>query len=130
MFEISEIEQQHRELIGMLNKLSAAVQDNEPLEKIELIIDTVIDYTRFHFAVEERFMAQYGYPELEGHIEKHRQLMRDILRFKEKLRLIGEQQFSEWLHHWPFAYIQAHITYADQQVEDYIAKYGLGNHQP
>lgn len=122
MSGVPEIEQQHHELVNMLNKLNAAAKNNDPLESVERIIDDVISYTSFHFATEERLMVQAGYAEIEAHKDKHRQLIHDALKFKEKLRYIGEHEFVDWFNHWPFAKIHAHIVYADKQLEDYIAR--------
>lgn len=124
MSGVTEIEQQHHELVGMLNKLNEAARHDEPLERVERLIDEVIDYTRFHFAAEERLMEQSGYAEIDAHKEKHRQLVHDALKFKEKLRYIGEHEFVDWFNHWPFAKIHAHIVYADRQIEDHIAQQG------
>ena len=122
MSGVTEIERQHHELVGMLNKLNEAARHDAPLERVERLIDEVIAYTGFHFAAEERLMDQSGYAEIEAHKEKHRQLLHDALKFKEKLRYIGEHEFVDWFNHWPFAKIHAHIVYADRQVEDYIAQ--------
>ncbi|OIR02111.1 bacteriohemerythrin [mine drainage metagenome] len=122
MSGVAEIERQHHELVGMLNKLNEAARHDEPLERVERLIDEVIAYTGFHFAAEERIMEQSGYAEIEAHKEKHRQLLHDALKFKEKLRYIGEHEFVDWFNHWPFAKIHAHIVYADRQVEDHIAQ--------
>jgi hemerythrin len=120
MFDVSEIDQQHQELVNMLNRLNDAVKNNESREDIYRIIDDVISYTRFHFATEERLMVQSGYPEIEWHKDKHKQLIQEALRLKGKLDYVGEQMFTEWFNHWPFANVLAHIQYADKQFEDHI----------
>ena len=120
MFDVSEIDQQHQELVNMLNRLNDAVKNNESREDIYRIIDDVISYTCFHFASEERLMVQSGYPEIEWHKDKHKQLIQEALRLKGKLNYVGEQMFTEWFNHWPFANVLAHIQYADKQFEDHI----------
>lgn len=121
MSGVAEIERQHHELVGMLNKLNEAAKHEEPLEKVEHLIDEVIAYTGFHFAAEEQIMEHSGYAEIEAHKDKHRQLLHDALKFKEKLRNIGEHEFVDWFNHWPFAKIHAHIVYADRQLAEHIA---------
>jgi hemerythrin len=123
MLDVMENTLQHHELVALLNKLSDAAKNGEPLERVEQIIDDVIAYTRFHFEFEERLMTEYGYPQLAEHQEKHHQLINDALKFKAKLRNVGEHEFVDWFHHWPFAYIHAHIIHADKQIEDYIAQH-------
>jgi len=124
MSDVSEIDQQHQELVKMLNNLNDAVAKRESRESIYLIIDEVIGYTRFHFATEERLMVNSGYTDVEFHKDKHRQLMEDALHLKEKLADLGEEMFTDWFKHWPFTRVLAHIQYADQQFEDQLRRNG------
>lgn len=115
-----EIDQQHRELVSLLDSLNNAVRSQAPRDDIYRIIDLVISFTSMHFAAEEYLMNESGYPEIEAHKDKHRQLIQDALRFRAKLDRVGDEPFLEWFQHWPFANILAHIQYADNQVRDHI----------
>lgn len=126
MPEVLEIDCQHRALLEMLNRLGNAVERGDCRESVDHIIDEVIFLTCFHFMVEERLMAEYGYPEIRAHRGKHRQLTRDVLKFKQRLRNLGDDRFIDWFRHWPFAYMQAHIACADRQVELYIRAHNSG----
>ena len=125
MFDMSEIDQQHQELVSMLNRLNDAVKNNESREDIYRIIDDVIAFTRLHFATEEQLMIQSGYTDIEWHKDKHKQLIQDALHLKGKLAYVGEEMFTDWLNHWPFARVLAHIQYADKQIEDHITQSGV-----
>lgn len=122
MSNVPEVDEQHKELVNRLNRLNDAVKNNESRESIYRIIDDVIAFTRLHFATEEQLMVQSGYPEIEAHKNKHKELIDEALHLKGKLDYVGEQMFTEWFNHWPFARVLAHIQYADKQVEDHIAK--------
>ncbi len=124
MAGVIEIDKQHKELVNMFNRLNEAVKNNESRENIYRIIDEVITFTRIHFATEEQLMVQSGYPEIEAHREKHKDLIKEALHLKDKLDYVGEQMFTDWFNHWPFARVLAHIQYADQQVEDHITQSG------
>ena len=125
MFDMSEIDQQHQELVSMLNRLNDAVKNNESREDIYRIIDDVIAFTRLHFATEEQLMIQSGYTEIEWHKDKHKQLIQDALHLKGKLAYVGEEMFTDWFNHWPFARVLAHIQYADKQIVDHIIQSGV-----
>ena len=125
MAGVTEIDQQHKALVDMFNRLNEAVKNNESREDIYRIIDDIIAFTRLHFATEERLMIQSGYPEIEAHRDKHKQLIDEALHLKGKLDYVGELMFTDWLNHWPFARVLAHIQYADQQVEDHIVRSGV-----
>jgi len=122
MFDVPEIDQQHQKLVSMLNGLNEAVKNKESRNDIYRIIDDVIAYTCLHFENEEQLMAQAGYPEIEAHKDKHKQLVQEALHLKEKLDNVGEEMFTDWFNHWPFARVLAHIQYADTQIKDYIVQ--------
>jgi hemerythrin len=125
MFAITLIDQQHQELVSMLNRLNDAVKNNESREDIYRIIDDVIAFTRLHFATEEQLMIQSGYTEIEWHKDKHKELIQDALHLKGKLAYVGEEMFTDWFNHWPFARVLAHIQYADKQFEDQLLQSGM-----
>ena len=125
MSNVTEIDQQHQNLMNILNKLNDAVKNNESREDIYRIIDDVISYTCLHFVTEERIMAQSGYPGIEAHKDKHKELIQDALHLKAKLDYIGEDMFTDWFNHWPFSRVLAHIQYADKQINDHIIQSGV-----
>lgn len=122
MLDVREIEQQHQQLVRLFKKLNDAVENRVSRQEIYQIIDEVIAYTRLHFEAEELLMVQSGYPEIETHKEKHRQLISEALHLKEKLDYVGDEMFTDWFNHWPFARVLAHIQYADKQIKDYIVQ--------
>lgn len=120
--DISIIAQQHLELVNLFNKLNSAVKNKQSREDIFKIIDEVIAFTRVHFATEEQIMVQSGYADVEWHMDRHRELIQDALHLSEKLANVGDEMFTDWFNHWPFARVLAHIQYADTQFEDHLAK--------
>lgn len=125
MSEIAEIEEQHEELVNLLNGLNDAVKNHEPTNNIYQIINKVISYTEMHFADEERLMVQSGYPEIAKHKAMHKELTKDACRLKDRLYYLGEDGFREWFNRWPLGRALAHIQYADQQLEDYLIQHGI-----
>ena len=122
MLDVREIEQQHQQLVRLFNKLNDAVKNRTSRKEIYQIIDDVIEFTRLHFEAEELLMLQSGYPEIEAHREKHKQLISEALHLKAKLDYVGDEMFTDWFTHWPFARVLAHIQYADKQIKDYIVQ--------
>jgi hemerythrin-like metal-binding protein len=122
---VTIIDKRHHELVNMLNKLNDAVKNDESREDIYRVIDDVIAVTRLHFATEEQLMIQSGYTKVKWHKDKHKELIKDTLYLKWKLVYVGEELFTEWFNHWPFARVLAHIQHADKQLEDYIVQRGI-----
>jgi len=124
-FDVAVIDQQHRELVNIFDRLNDAVKNHEPRKDIYRIIDDAITYSELHFATEERLMVKSAYPLIEDHKNKHRELIKDARLLKDKLEYVGEDMFSEWFNHWPFGRVLAHIQYADKQIEEHMMQSGV-----
>jgi hemerythrin len=120
MPDTHEMIRQHHELIALCRKLDEAVKRRRPRPEIYQIMDELIACTATHFEAEERLMAEAGYPELEGHKARHKELLERTRKFRRRLELYGEENFTEWFNHWPFPFILAHIQNGDHQIGDHI----------
>lgn len=125
MINVTEIEQQHQQLINMLSSLDDAVKNHEYREDVYRIIDDIIAYTELHFAHEEQLMAPSGFPVFELHRNHHKHLISEARRLREKYDEVGEERFREWFNHWYFTNFLVHIQYADKPIEDYILQNGM-----
>jgi hemerythrin len=72
---IKTIDNQHQELVNMLNRLFIAVSVREGSKVIGGILEALRSYTRTHFSLEERLMQQANYADLEAHKEEHQKLI-------------------------------------------------------
>ncbi len=75
---IRAIDEQHRELVNILNRLFIAVSKREGDKVIAGILDALMEYTKTHFALEERLMRQAKYKDLDAHMEEHRKLIAQL----------------------------------------------------
>jgi hemerythrin len=81
---IKTIDDQHQELVRILNHLFIAVSKREGDKVIAGILDALMGYTRTHFAVEERLMQQAKYSDLEAHKLEHKKLIEELDRLCKK----------------------------------------------
>ena len=44
-----------------------------------MLYEVITDYTRIHFAAEERLMMTHGYPEYRAHREVHTKMTRKVV---------------------------------------------------
>lgn len=80
------IDEQHRELIGKIQKLVRCCKGGGgKLEAIKTL-DYLADYTDFHFKEEERLQVESSYPGLVEHREKHAELRQAVGELYEMLR--------------------------------------------
>ncbi len=100
---VEMVDEQHKVLVHILNRLNVAVSRNEGEKVIRGIIDSLIEYTKAHFALEEKLMAAAHYSGLEAHVIEHRQ-------FTEKVYELAEQY---WLENKPI----------DHEVVDFLREW-------
>ena len=78
---VAELNRQHQRLIDLINELYEATQQGQDrnrltsavdeLETMAAVLDQLIDYSNYHFAMEERYMVEFAYPEYEEHKRAH-----------------------------------------------------------
>ncbi len=80
---IATIDEQHKTLLKHLGELSEAVSLNRGTTEIVGALGFLIDYTRLHFATEEKHMTENNYSGYEQHKVLHE-------GFKSTLKNLGE----------------------------------------
>jgi len=78
---VEVIDQQHRTLIGMMNKLIDTPNVDSNSAIITELLDGMIKYATTHFVEEERQMSIHDYPDLPTHQEQHAVFMKKTAEF-------------------------------------------------
>jgi hemerythrin len=76
---IEEIDDQHKSLISMINKLYDAAQTADRSIITEDIIVQLKNYFNEHFSKEEKYMLRYNYPEANNHRMEHVDFIKKVL---------------------------------------------------
>ena len=69
---VDELDAHHRKLFGIVNRLYEECLVPGFPGCIDLVIDELAAYADTHFAAEERFMADTGFPGMAAHARMHR----------------------------------------------------------
>jgi hemerythrin len=75
---IEAVDHEHRELIDLINKLYGQLSTNSGKDAIEAFFGDLLRAISAHFALEERFMREHGYHDLDAHKRDHEQLLDEI----------------------------------------------------
>ncbi len=113
------IDDQHRRLFDLLDKLYDAVCAGDGVSQAESVLQELMDYTREHFYAEEAMMREARYPGVEAHCVEHERLLSQV-----KLRIAAIQrgdrissiELLEFMNNW----LSSHILQSDRQVCEYI----------
>jgi len=121
---VTEIDKQHQKLISMINELSDAMKQGKGKDIMEKIINGLVDYTVTHFKTEEKYFAQFGYPDTENHKKEHDNFVQKVKDFKdgfEKGELSLSIEVMTFLSDW----IQNHIKVTDKKYSKLFNEKGL-----
>ena len=100
---VPEIDEQHAQLVAILNQLDEAVKTGKGTRIMHEILVQLLAYTEQHFAAEEAWMEEIGYPRLESHRNLHRQLMKKVGRFRVRFEVNGQRitrEMHDFLENW------------------------------
>jgi diguanylate cyclase (GGDEF)-like protein/hemerythrin-like metal-binding protein len=121
MTGIAEIDEEHRNLARLINKLNSAWRHGQSLPALTSLFDNLVTATALHFETEGHFMAQYGYVEQRQHESMHAQLLDEAMRLRARLleggELLALQTIKDWL--------LGHVSHADQQLAAYLLSKGV-----
>ncbi|NOX26178.1 MAG: hemerythrin family protein [Deltaproteobacteria bacterium] len=70
-----EIDRQHKKWIGIFNDLHDAMLNDDLTDYRAMTtqsLQDMLDYAKVHFAFEEKYMANIGYPDLVAHRRLHK----------------------------------------------------------
>lgn len=119
---IEKIDKQHKELIKKLDDLAQAVLQKQGKNKISSLMNFMEEYGEGHFTDEEKFMAFYEFPGLDGQ-KKHHQRFRDTTK---KLRDELESQtdmesFASSVQRYLIDWLILHIKSEDRKFGEFIS---------
>ena len=117
--QIDEIDQQHRRLVDIMNRLIATEDEKASDEDIADILGAMTNYLGYHFDTEEQLMLDHGYPELESHREEHQTFVTQTAYFIATYRQGGASLKNDillFLKEW----LVEHIVKSDGAFGDFL----------
>lgn len=121
---VREIDAQHKVLVDMLNDLYEAMQSGKSNDVLGGIISKLVNYTKTHFATEERYFDQFGYPDTASHKKEHREFEQKVLAFKSDFdggRTSMTVSITSFLKNW----LLSHIQGIDKKYSSFFNSKGL-----
>ena len=117
---IPELDLQHKHIFDCLLSIAAQGLNRHDRWLADSSIVQLVSLVQAHFSLEESLMRILRYPEIEQHIEEHRQFHADVHELAQKsLRTKGSVSGAavKMLHQW----LQDHIKTSDRRYADYFA---------
>jgi len=121
---VSEIDEQHKKLIALINKLHDAMRAGQGKQALEGTLQELAAYTVYHFQTEEKYMEQFKYPRLPSHKAEHAAFVKKVTDFQKEFaenRLGLSLELMNFLKDW----VNNHIKETDKQYSAAFRAGGL-----
>ncbi|MEJ8836355.1 bacteriohemerythrin [Ramlibacter sp. AN1133] len=124
--QIAEIDRQHQKLFALFNELYDAMQQGQAREVIDKVLTSVVDYTAYHFAFEEKLLKEAGFKEEAAHRAEHGKLAGQAKALAQKLKERGSDTTVaiatlKFLGDW----LARHILVSDKSFAPFLLARGI-----
>ncbi len=122
---IDKVDEDHRQLITLTNRLINAIENDVPKSEILKIFDELEAYTVYHFEREESYMKDHTALKetakyIKHHKAQHKYFIDELPKLREKLIATNERSVTydtvEFLLHW----LLDHIIKEDLRLRQFI----------
>ena len=118
---IKLIDEQHKELIKLTNKLFASCMTSHERTR-QIFLDTIheaVDYVGYHFGTEEKVMERVNYPKYNDHKKEHADFVREVFSKVDEFnagKMRSSLSFVYYLRDW----VLHHIAVSDKKMGEYL----------
>jgi len=109
---IQQIDEQHRNLVSVLNQLHQAVTEGKDKDVLQQLLKSLIAHTVVHFRDEEEYMRKFKYVGYPLHKKEHDALMTEVIDFQKRMEA-DQAVFTSDLTKFLSAWLKRHIVGTD-----------------
>lgn len=116
------VDADHRHVLGILARFQALWGQDKATDALHDTYHELMAYAFDHFTVEEAFLQNKAYPELQAHREAHRRILLDLTDMAEELMQPGVQAgaLARRIH----ALVLDHVQGPDRDCARYLQQLG------
>lgn len=117
---VPALDADHRCLVRLIGLLQGADDEQEAHRIIDIVLDTLVVYCRFHFSREEKVMAACSFPALSVHRGEHAGFAQFVARLREGSRAGGAAARARELLDYLSTWLCHHILIQDMAYKPYL----------
>jgi hemerythrin len=121
--DIGIIDEQHKKLFGYVNELYDALEQGKAQDVLIRIFDSLEEYTKTHFSLEEAYFEKFGYAEKEQHIAQHQNFIKKLGELRKQI-LTGNEDVEDLLD-FLVDWLMHHIKGTDHMYVQCFHEHGL-----
>ncbi len=122
--QVAAMDNQHQRLFELINKLHDAMGQGKGKETLPEVFESLIQYTKSHFAAEEALLTRYKYPDFAAHKKLHDDLIEKVTQLHKQF-LAGDLSVSIQTRDFLKKWLIDHIKGNDQKYGIYLKQKGL-----
>lgn len=81
---IPEIDNQHQQLVNIINRLYEAIKYRLDDGVYQAIINQLVDYTQYHFKSEEKYIKYLIKKDRRLHVLQHQSFIKEVIQLQEQ----------------------------------------------
>lgn len=121
---IKEIDNQHKVLVDLINKLYTAFGSNSNRRQIKTVLQELVDYTVYHFGNEENYFKKFGYKDTPAHVDQHKRFVDKIRSFARDFEK-GDATVSIDIINFLKDWLINHILKIDARYVPFLKEHGV-----
>jgi len=116
---VDVIDDQHKKLVSIINKLYDAMKDRKGSEILGDVLSELIDYTKYHFTTEETLMKDNAYPDYQTHKSSHSQFVERVMDIELELKA-GKIALSVQVFQFLIDWLDKHVQEEDNKYAPFL----------
>jgi len=120
------VDDQHREIFKLVQKVLDADVFEDRKEKIETSLGFLSNYALEHFATEEKLMNESNYPDVTVHKGQHDKFVEEVVAFMKLFKTEGDSiNISQSINGLVVTWLNEHIKGSDKEFADFYRNWGI-----
>jgi len=121
---IKIIDDQHENLVKLINKFYDSLQEDSYKENLSQIISSLVDYAEYHFATEEELMKKFDFSEFAEHQAEHNAFILKIKDFSKRYetgKMVLSSEVTRYINNW----VNTHLLGTDKKCAKFLNTKGV-----
>ena len=118
---VDSLDADHIVIFSLINHVDDANRSGDDQHAIGRLLKVLLDVAEAHFQREEEIMVQNGFPELEAHVEEHRNIIDDVQSLYVAYQETQSSEISHEIAKTLCAWLEEHILETDMQYRPYVS---------
>lgn len=117
-----EIDGQHKELFKRVNSLLEAMDQGKGSNEIMSMLKFLEDYSKTHFAEEEKLMEMHNYPGLRAQKAEHAEFIKNLETIKKEIAPPSMLPTTIRVYFMTVNWLENHILKMDKEIGKFLKR--------